>query len=434
MKKFLISVFSVMLVAAMVLTFAACKNKDGDDAENVETGNFTYELVTNKDGLSCYDKDGKEIVDENGEAKKFDKYYKVTGFTVSADDLDKIALGDYSTVEKYRTVSIPETYEGLKGATENYPVREIEQSAFAGNKVFTSVTVGKHIAKIGEGAFSGTVNLKSLTLPYIGGSIDAKNEEKLFAYIFGSVSYDSGVTSSTVKTNIVYDDGGTDVSGNTELTYYLPSGLTDVTITGGTLPACAFLNASTLKKVNLPDGIKVISSSAFSGCTSLIEFKLPASVKKIADRAFYGASKLYKFDFNGAAVEEIGKNAFASCSALADETIGSFGFTLPATLKTVGESAFDACVSLKTIDFSATGVTVIPSSAFNGCNSLRKVVLKDGTTVKTAAFKGCSSLTWKGVFDKDGNTVFDKDGNVIRTDDFITEPDAFDDLDFEKHV
>lgn len=280
MKKFLISVLSVMLVAAMVLTFAACKNKDGDDAENVETGNFTYELVTNKDGLSCYDKDGKEIVDENGEAKKFDKYYKVTGFTVSADDLDKIALGDYSTVKKYRTVSIPETYEGLKGATENYPVREIEQSAFAGNKVFTSVTVGKHIAKIGEGAFSGTVNLKSLTLPYIGGSIDAKNEEKLFAYIFGSVSYDSGVTSSKVKTNIVYDDGGADVSGNTELTYYIPTSLTEVTITGGSLPVCAFLNASTLKKVNLHIDVKEIPSSAFSGCSSLVEFKLPATVER----------------------------------------------------------------------------------------------------------------------------------------------------------
>ncbi len=428
MKKFLISVFSVMLATAMVLTFAACKNKDGDDAENVETGNFTYELVTNKDGLSCYDKDGKEIVDENGEAKKFDKYYKVTGFTVSADDLDKIALGDYSTVEKYRTVSIPETYEGLKGATENYPVREIEQSAFAGNKVFTSVTVGKHIAKIGEGAFSGAVNLKSLTLPYVGGSVDAVNEEKLFAYIFGSVSYDSGVTSATVKTNVVYDDGGTDVSGNSELTYYLPTSLTEVTITGGTLPACAFLNASTLKKVTLPDSedIKVISSSAFSGCTSLIEFKLPKHVEKIADRAFNGASKLYKFDFNGAPVKEIGEYAFASCSALADDTIGNFGFTLPETLETIGGHAFDACVSLKTIDFSATQVTVISSSAFNGCNSLRKVVLKDGTTVKTAAFKGCSSLTKEG--------VVDKDGNVIRAVDFVIEPDAFDDLDFDTRV
>lgn len=426
MKKFLISVFSVMLATAMVLTFAACKNKDGDDAENVETGNFTYELVTNKDGLSCYDKDGKEIFDEDGE--KFDKYYKITGFTVSADDLDKIALGDYSTVEKYRTISIPETYEGLKGATEDYPVREIEQSAFAGNKVFTNVTVGKHIAKIGEGAFSGAVNLKSLTLPYVGGSVDAVNEEKLFAYIFGSVSYDSGVTSATVKTNVVYDDGGTDVSGNSELTYYLPTSLTEVTITGGTLPACAFLNASTLKKVTLPDSedIKVISSSAFSGCTSLIEFKLPKHVEKIADRAFNGASKLYKFDFNGAPVKEIGEYAFASCSALADDTIGNFGFTLPETLETIGGHAFDACVSLKTIDFSATGVTVIPSSAFNGCNSLRKVVLKNGTTVKTAAFKGCSSLTKEG--------VVDKDGNVIRAVDFVIEPDAFDDLDFDTRV
>lgn len=418
MKKFLLSVFSVMLATAMVLTFAACKNKDGDDAENVETGNFTYELVTNKDGLSCYDKDGNVIADENGEPKKFDKYYKITGFTVSDDDLDKIALGDYSTVEKYRKITIPETYEGLTGATEDYPVREIEQSAFAGNKVFTDVVVGKHIAKIGEGAFSGAVNLKSLTLPYIGGSIDAKNEEKLFAYIFGSVSYDSGVTESKVKTNVVYDDGGTDVSGNTELTYYLPTSLSEVTVTGGTLPACAFLNASTLKKVTLPEGIEEISPSAFSGCTSLVEFKLPSSVKKIANNAFNGATQLYKFDFNGASVTEIGDKAFASCSALADETIGNYGFTLPATLKTIGVSAFDGCVSLKTIDFSATEVTVISSSAFNGCNSLKKVVLNREVTIKTAAFKDCTSLTADGVVNKDGVKLTDADINV--------EPSAFD--------
>ena len=426
MKKFLLSVFSVMLATAMVLTFAACNSKDGDDAENVETGNFTYELVTNKDGLSCYDNNGAVIVDENGEPKKFDKYYKITGFTVSNDDLDKIALGDYSTVEQYRNVTIPETYEGLKGATEDYPVREIEQSAFAGNKVFTSVIVGKHIAKIGEGAFSGTVNLKSLTLPYIGGSIDAKNEEKLFAYIFGSVTYDSGVTESKVKTNVVYDDGGSDVSGNTELTYYLPTSLTEVTVTGGTLPACAFLNASTLKKVNLPEGIEEISSSAFSGCTSLVEFKLPSTVKKIASYAFNGATQLYKFDFNGASVTEIGDHAFASCSALADENIGNFGFILPATLETLGASAFDGCVSLKTIDFSVTKVTVIPSSAFNGCNSLRKVVLlkaaEGKTVIKTAAFKGCTSLAKEG--------VTDKDGNVISAADFDIEPAAFDDIEF----
>lgn len=400
MKKFMLSVFSVMLMAAMVFSFAGCKSNNGDDSENVETGNFTYELVTNKDGLSCYDSDGKVIVDESGEPKKFDKYYKITGFTVSNEDLDKITGGDYSSVKDYRDIKIPETYKGLAGATEDYPVREIEQSAFAGNKVFTSVTVGKHIAEIGEGAFSGAINLKSLTLPYIGSSLDAKNEERLFAYVFGSVTYDAGVTETKVKTNVVYDDAGTDVSGNTELTYYIPTSLNEVTITGGDITVCAFLNASTLKKVNLHDGIKEIPSSAFSGCTSLLEVKLPKSVEKIADHAFNGAKNLCKFDFNGAEVKEIGNSAFANCSKL-----GEYGFILPTTLETVGEACFSGCVSLAEIDFSKTKVKTIAKSTFKGCSKLKKVVIESGFEVKIAAFKDCSSLTKEGIVDKNGNKI-----------------------------
>ena len=58
------------------------------------------------------------------------------------------------------------------------------------------------------------------------------------------------------------------------------------------IPYEAFKNNTSLREVELPDGIKTISESAFEGCTSLTTVKFPETVQIIRWFAFYGCSAL----------------------------------------------------------------------------------------------------------------------------------------------
>ena len=153
MKKLFSYVIAIILTLSLAFVFVGCDNETEED-ENVATGAFKYEIVTEKrDGTTAKtDDDGNEVKDDFGNTvyEQVDyKFYKITGFTVSSDDANKMADGDFSTFEKYRKITIPATYEDLEGATENYPVEEIGMSAFSGYIIFTEVVVGNNIKKIG---------------------------------------------------------------------------------------------------------------------------------------------------------------------------------------------------------------------------------------------------------------------------------------------
>ncbi|MBR6222543.1 MAG: leucine-rich repeat protein [Lachnospiraceae bacterium] len=60
-----------------------------------------------------------------------------------------------------KTVTIPNTLK-YKGVT--YKVTEIKANAFKNNKKLKKIVIGKNIKKIGKNAFSGCINLKTITI------------------------------------------------------------------------------------------------------------------------------------------------------------------------------------------------------------------------------------------------------------------------------
>lgn len=137
-----------------------------------------------------------------------------------------------------------------------------------------------------------------------------------------------------------------------------------------------------LSKVNLEE----IGSSAFRD-TGLKKVTFPASLKKIAPQAFLN-TQLVNVIFPEE-LQEIGNEAFREIATL--KTI-----TLPNNLRKIGYRAFYACTHLEEVNYVGQ-VTVaggiLESSAFEGCESLTKIILPQSISeLQEGVFMECSKL------------------------------------------
>ena len=207
---------------------------------------------------------------------------------------------------------------------------------------------------------------------------------------------------------------------------------------------------SKLKTVVIPASVETIGKYAFFQCRYLTSIEIPASVETIGAAAFYDCFKLTTvnfekgsqlktigggYDYPGAfeictaltaieipaSVETIGVSAFSSCSSLATVTFekgsrlktingdadsGAFAnctaltaIEIPASVETIGVSAFSSCSSLATVTFEkGSRLKTIngdaDSGAFANCTALTAIEIPASVeTIGESAFQGCSNLT-----------------------------------------
>ena len=161
-----------------------------------------------------------------------------------------------------------------------------------------------------------------------------------------------------------------------------------------------FRNCTSLRSVQLPGGVTMIKENAFGGCTSLAGIRLPANVTEIRSGAFKGCRNLSSFDIpDDSKLTLIGgldnDGAFQGCVGLTE-------FSVPKGVTTIGTYAFNGCWALTTLTFAnGSALTSIGAYAFYGCSALKDFVFPEGVeTIGAYAFYGCATLTQLDLPDK----------------------------------
>ena len=323
--------------------------------------------------------------------KDFDgkEYAVLTKYRLNDEDAEKVANGEFDKIENVETLRNPviNVYETKndKGDTVTYEVREVAESAFSGQAILKTVTFGENVKKLGAACLAGCSNLEKITATFVGEAAEAFNEKKTMGYLFGTSEAD-GTTSTTVKYN--------GASGSN--TYYVPASLKEIEIKNAAdyvIPDYAFygMPCETVTIANLT----AIGEGTFGGMTSLAKYKVPATVKSIGNSAFEGCTALLKVDFSAATqLTSIGKKAFAGCTKLGKANYANEGIvTIPDSVTFVGERVFEGCTSLKKVVFGA-GVTKIEEATFSDCTALETVEFKSNATILLGvmSFHNCEKL------------------------------------------
>lgn len=185
----------------------------------------------------------------------------------------------------------------------------------------STLTFPNTIKKFEPDCLHNCKSITSLTLPYLGtnNSVTTGTTGAL-GYLFGT-TYGSGMT----KANQYY-------SGGSYQGYYLPSGLTTITLTDEvTVPYGSLSNITSLTTVTLNSGVTTINGRAFYGSTGLTTVSLPETLTTINEYAFYGVTALRN---NGivipSSVTSIGNYAFYN--------IGSYSYNLNLYMKATSSS------------------------------------------------------------------------------------------------
>jgi hypothetical protein len=157
----------------------------------------------------------------------------------------------------------------------------------------------------------------------------------------------------------------------------------------------AFLG-SKLLSVILPDSITSIGNLAFSGCTNLTSIAIPAGITSIGNLVFAGCITLTSID-----VDQNNMSYSSLSGVLYDKKQTAIiqypatkkgAFTLPASVTSIGDSAFYDGTGLTSITIPE-GVTTIRDNAFNGCTGLTSIIIPASvTTIGRNAFFFCSAL------------------------------------------
>ena len=164
----------------------------------------------------------------------------------------------------------------------------------------------------------------------------------------------------------------------------IPETLNGITVTG--IQLGAFMDCTELKKVVIPDTVKVISHYVFRGCTNLEEIVLSKNLVSIGYDAFKSCEKLYNIEIPDS-VTEISWEVFDNTAYYNDETNWENGLLY-----------LDNCLVSAKSDFSGEliiedGTTVMADRVFQKNSKITKVTIPGSLTViSEQAFEYCSGI------------------------------------------
>lgn len=193
---------------------------------------------------------------------------------------------------------------------------------------------------------------------------------------------------------------------------------TNYTIKSGTTCIAdeAFYVCHKLTNITFPSSLKAIGARAFIGCKELLEIHISANVSYISEAAFSSCTYLYNItvdtrnkyyhETGNCLIETNSKTLIAGCDNSVIPNDGSVtrigassfssrllkNFTIPNTVTSIGDFAFENCKYLKEIELS-DNISVIGSSAFRNCAALKNITLPSKLKTIGYAFSSCDNLS-----------------------------------------
>ena len=249
-------------------------------------------------------------------------------------------------------VIIPKIHEGL-------PVTSIGDFAFEGCQNLKSVIIPDGVTSIGRLAFAWCSSLDSVEIPESVISIG----DSAFWYCFKlkeiSLSDDlmffgEGVLGCTGVTSI-------DISEENPF-YYVKGGCLIERETGKLL--LGFADSI------IPDdkSVTAIADEAFAGCSGLTELVIPEGVTSIGASAFYCCGNLSSITFPNSLLI-IGYNAFNSCSSLTE-------IVIPDGVVEIESNAFSWCSGIECVTIGKN-LSTVGSYSFSNCYNLKEIIVDE---------------------------------------------------------
>ena len=144
----------------------------------------------------------------------------------------------------------------------------------------------------------------------------------------------------------------------------------------------AFYHCENLTSITIPDSVTSIEHYAFAFCESFKSITIPDSVTDIGYQAFLGCTSLTSIDV------EASNTSFSSIDGVLynkNKTKliccpgGKTSITIPNSVTSIRELAFEMCTSLKSVTLP-DNVTSIGYNAFSGCTSLTSITIPNSVT------------------------------------------------------
>lgn len=180
-------------------------------------------------------------------------------------------------------------------------------------------------------------------------------------------------------------------------------------------------NAIEENGIYLPSSLLEIGERAFEACTSIVETTIDKNLEKIGGYAFYGCSRLSELEVeNENEVTSIGDWAFyntlltssrsnpisfpklVSVGASAFKNVRTYFvyFSLPKTVKTIGDGAFAESTNLETVAIAEDAeIETMGEGVFENCSQLSEVNLPAALkAIPAKTFKGCYRLLYNNDF------------------------------------
>ena len=320
--------------------------------------------------------------------------------------------GNYATITDYTgsatTLKIPSTLGG-------YNVTAIDNRAFSGSTIMTSVTIPSGITRIGEYAFSQCTALKTVSLP-----------ENLTSIAKGAFNKCTSLTSIVIP-NYVTSIGDS---------AFYQSGLKSLTI--GTkvnsIGDSAFYK-NPLTSITIPKSVKTVKNNAFAYCNTAKDIYFEGYITNVGSRAFYCQNlenvhisnveewRNSNFEDNYANPMVIAKNIYVNGKVPTEiiipdgaTSIGKYAYynwkevtkvVIPESIRSIGEGAFQGCSKITNVHITnydawcsinfgdAWSSPVLPAGKIyiNGEIPTRIKISEGTQTIKTGVYSGWDCLT-----------------------------------------